>query len=165
MRLFFGSISKTNKTKVDDHVIAEATAGFSSIFELNIFVEIPAPEPAIGRSQFFVSRGGEVREESPHFKGRNREAVCIKLMVEDYMKITDQSIRDLVPKYIVCFLVRATQNYVKRDLFSDVLKDVCTEEAKRGLLKADQGQEERIKELLTLKEATMTALAALEFTH
>ena len=56
LRLFFGSISKPNKTKVDDHVIAEATAGFSSIFELNIFVEIPAPEPANGRSQFFVSR-------------------------------------------------------------------------------------------------------------
>ena len=27
MRLFFGNITKTNKTKVDDHVIAEATAG------------------------------------------------------------------------------------------------------------------------------------------
>ena len=86
-------------------------------------------------------------------------------MVEDYMKITDKSIRDLVPKHIVCFLVSATQNYVKRDLVSDVLKDVCTEEAKIALLKANQGQEERIKELLTLKEATMTALAALEFTH
>ena len=29
MRLFFVSISKTNKTEVDDHVIAEAPAGLS----------------------------------------------------------------------------------------------------------------------------------------
>ena len=27
VRVFFGSISKTNKTYVDDHVIAEAPAG------------------------------------------------------------------------------------------------------------------------------------------
>ena len=29
VRLFFGCISKTNKTLVDDHVIAEARAGFN----------------------------------------------------------------------------------------------------------------------------------------
>ena len=51
----------------------------------------------------------------------------IKNMIEDYMKITDKTIRDLVPKYIVLSLVRATQTYVKKDLVSDVLKDVCTE--------------------------------------
>ena len=28
VRTFFGSISKTNKTLVDDHVITEATAGY-----------------------------------------------------------------------------------------------------------------------------------------
>ena len=57
---------------------------FSFIFKLNILVEIPGPKPASGGSQFFVSPGEEVREQSPHFKGRlrvsqgrhSREAVC-----------------------------------------------------------------------------------------
>ena len=30
VRFFFGSISKTNKTLVDDHVIAEAPAGYNN---------------------------------------------------------------------------------------------------------------------------------------
>ena len=79
-------------------------------------------------------------------------------MIEDYMKITDKTIRDLVPKYIVLSLVRATQSYVKKDLVSDVLKDVCTEEAKRKLLQANQDYEESINELLELKEASKKAL-------
>ena len=33
-RIFFGSISKTNKTLVDDHVIAEATAGSMHILRV-----------------------------------------------------------------------------------------------------------------------------------
>lgn len=82
----------------------------------------------------------------------------IKNMIEDYMKITDKTIRDLVPKYIVLSLVRATQSYVKKDLVSDVLKDVCTEEAKRKLLQANQDYEESINELLELKEASKKAL-------
>ena len=137
--------------------MAEAIAGFSSIFELNIFVEIPAPEPANGRSQFFVSRGEEVREESPHFKGRlrvkqgrhNREAVCsitrrvtqktdtekvlndkdlqdqsriIKNMIEDYMRKVDKTIRDLVPNYIVHFLVsNATSTLSVHPKLTDLL--------------------------------------------
>ena len=79
-------------------------------------------------------------------------------MIEDYMKITDKTIRDLVPKYIVLSLVRATQTYVKKDLVSDVLKDVSTEEDKRKLLQANQDYEESINELLELRQATKKAL-------
>ena len=86
------------------------------------------------------------------------ESRIIKKMIEDYMKITDKTIRDIVPKYIVLSLVRATQSYVKKDLVSDVLRDVCTEEAKKKLLKANQDYEESINELLELKEASKKAL-------
>ena len=79
-------------------------------------------------------------------------------MIENYMKITDKTIRDLVPKYIVLSLVRATQTYIKKDLVSDVLKDVCTEEDKRKLLQANQDYQESITELLELRQATKKAL-------
>ena len=86
------------------------------------------------------------------------ESRIIKKMIEDYMKITDKTIRDIVPKYIVLSLVRATQSYVKKDLVSDVLRDVCTEEAKKKLLQANQDYEESINELLELRKATKKAL-------
>lgn len=82
----------------------------------------------------------------------------IKTTIEDYMKITDKTIRDLVPKYIVLSLIRATQTYVKKDLVSDVLKEVSTEEAKMKLLKVNQDDEESINELLELRKATQKAL-------
>ena len=82
----------------------------------------------------------------------------IKKMIEDYMKITDKTIRDIVPKYIVLSLVRATQTYVKKDLVSDVLRDVATEEDKKKLLQANQDYEESINELLELRQATRKAL-------
>ena len=74
------------------------------------------------------------------------------------MKITDKTIRDIVPKYIVLSLVRATQTYVKKDLVSDVLRDVATEEDKKKLLQANQDYEESINELLELRQATRKAL-------
>ena len=99
-----------------------------------------------------------VTEKILNDKDLQDQSRIIKNMIEDYMKITDKTIRDLVPKYIVLSLVRATQNYVKKDLVSDVLKDVCTEEAKKKLLQANQDYEESINELLELKQATKKAL-------
>lgn len=105
-----------------------------------------------------IQKEKSVTEKILSDKTLQDQSKILKIMIENYMKITDKTIRDIVPKYIVLSLVKATQTYVKKDLVSDVMKDVGTEEAKRKLLQANQEYEESINELLELRQATQKAL-------
>ena len=81
----------------------------------------------------------------------------LKGMIEDYMRITDKTIKDLVPKYIVLSLVRTTQDYVKKELVGDVLNGQ-PEEGRANLLQVNQEFESNINELLQLRTATRQAM-------
>ena len=81
----------------------------------------------------------------------------LKCMIEDYMRITDKTIKDLVPKYIVLSLVRTTQDYVKKELMGDVLNGQ-SEEGRANLLQVNQEFESNINELLQLRRATRQAM-------
>ena len=73
------------------------------------------------------------------------------------MRITDKTIKDLVPKYIVLTLVRATQDYVKKELVGDVMNGQ-SEEGRSQLLQVNQEFESNINELLQLRTATRQAM-------
>ena len=81
----------------------------------------------------------------------------LKCLIEDYMRITDKTIKDLVPKYIVLTLVRATQDYVKKELVGDILNGQ-SEEGRGKLLQVNQEFESNINELLQLRTATRQAM-------
>ena len=81
----------------------------------------------------------------------------LKSMIEDYMRITDKTIKDLVPKYIVLTLVKTTQDYVKKELVGDVLNGK-SEEGRGKLLQVNQEYEANINELLQLRTATRQAM-------
>merc|ERR1711915_593189 len=82
----------------------------------------------------------------------------LKKMIDNYMKITDTTIRDLVPKYIMFSLVSATQRYVREELVGDILKDKNTDEQKAQLLEASSDYAQKIKELLEIQGATQKAM-------
>ena len=96
-------------------------------------------------------------------------------MIENYFKIVDVEIRDIAPKYIMLTLgmqfsmfeylrlnfhisVRATQMYAKKDLVGDIFSDRQTEEAKAELLQVRPEFEERMKELVLVRDTTKQAL-------
>ena len=105
-----------------------------------------------------TQKENSVTEQILKDKELQDQSKIIKKMIEDYMKITDKTIRDVVPKYIILSLVKATQIYVKKDLVGDVLKDVHSEEERKNLIQANQDYEETIAELLKLRQATQNAL-------
>ena len=74
------------------------------------------------------------------------------------MRITDKTIKDIVPKYIVLLLVKATQDFIKKELVGVVLKDRQTEEARSEILQVNQDFQNNINELLQIREATKKAL-------
>ena len=100
----------------------------------------------------------------------------LKGVIESYMKITDVTIRDLVPKYIMFSLVRATQVllerdkltvvlhvivyqvYVKEELVGDVLKGRNSEESKVELVQPSTESAQQISELLEVRQATQRAM-------
>ena len=104
------------------------------------------------------SRSKSITEQILADSELQEQSKTMKQMIEDYMKITDKTIRDIVPKYIILSLVKATQTYVKRDLVGDVLKNVHSEEERKKLLQPNQDYEENISELLKLRKATQNAL-------
>ena len=82
----------------------------------------------------------------------------LRYLIEAYMKIADKTIKDLIPKYIVLSLVRATQEFIKRDLTGLILKDRHTEDQRAELLQEKEDYRATINELLQVKEATEKAL-------
>ena len=90
-------------------------------------------------------------------KELQEQTQILKCMIEDYMRITDKTIKDLVPKYIVLSLVRSTQDYVKKELMGDVLNGQ-SEEGRAKLLQVNQEFESNINELLQLRTATRQAM-------
>ena len=90
-------------------------------------------------------------------KELQEQTKMLKSMIENYMMITDKTIKDLVPKYIVLTLVRATQDYVKKELVGDVLNGQ-SEEGRDKLLEVNQEFENNINQLLQLRTATRQAM-------
>eukprot|EP00092_Neocalanus_flemingeri_P034950 GFUD01038029.1.p1 GENE.GFUD01038029.1~~GFUD01038029.1.p1 ORF type:complete len:778 (-),score=179.11 GFUD01038029.1:280-2613(-) len=91
-------------------------------------------------------------------RGLQDQSKILKKMIENYMKITDTTIRDLVPKYIMFSLVSSTQKYVREELVGDILKGRNTDEAKAELLEASKEHFHQIKELLDIQSATHKAM-------
>ena len=59
---------------------------------------------------------------------------------------------------LFCSLVKATQDYVKKELFSDILKGRNSDEAKNGLLEVSKDYEGQLSELLKVRDTTVKAL-------
>jgi len=97
-------------------------------------------------------------EEILSDRGLQDQSRMLKKMIDNYMKITDTTIRDLVPKYIMFSLVSATQRYVREELVGDILKDKNTDEQKAQLLEASSDYAQKIKELLEIQGATQKAM-------
>ena len=78
------------------------------------------------------------------------EANEVKKFVGNYMEIVDTTIRDMTPKYIMCSLVGALQDYVKDELTSDLLEGRSSPEAQQELLKWEESS--RVPELLKIRD-------------
>ena len=97
-------------------------------------------------------------EEILSDRGLQDESQMLKKMIENYMKITDTTIRDLVPKYIMFALVSATQKYVREELVGDILKGRNSDDEKAKLLEASSEYSLQIRELLDIQSATQKAM-------
>merc|ERR1719317_625698 len=89
---------------------------------------------------------------------KGKASQMLKKMIENYMKITDTTIRDLVPKYIMFALVSATQKYVREELVGDILKGRNSDDDKAKLLEASSEYSLQIRELLDIQSATQKAM-------
>ena len=58
----------------------------------------------------------------------------------------------------LCFVVRATQRFIKRDLQADIMSGCPKEEDKRELLQACPEFEEKVEELVSMKDTIKKAL-------
>ena len=97
-------------------------------------------------------------EEILSDRGLQDESQMLKKMIENYMKITDTAIRDLVPKYIMFALVSATLKYVREELVGDILKGRNSDDEKAKLLEASSEYSLQIRELLDIQSATQKAM-------
>ena len=97
-------------------------------------------------------------EEILSDRGLQDQSRMLKKMIENYMKITDTTIRDLVPKYIMFALVSATQKYVREELVGDILKGRNSDDDKAKLLEASSEYSLQIRELLDIQSATQKAM-------
>jgi len=97
-------------------------------------------------------------EEILNDRGLQDQSKMLKKMIENYMKITDTTIRDLVPKYVMFALVSATQKYVREELVGDILKGRNSDAEKAELLEASSEYSLQIKELLDIQSATQKAM-------
>jgi len=104
------------------------------------------------------ARPKNATEEILNDRGLQDQSKMLKRMIENYMKITDTTIRDLVPKYIMFSLVSSIQKYVREELVGDILQGRNTEEAKTELLEASSEYNQQIKELLDIQGATHKAM-------
>ena len=59
---------------------------------------------------------------------------------------------------IFCFVVRATQRFIKKDLQADIMSGCPKEEDKRQLLQACPEFKEKVDELLSMKDTIKKAL-------
>ena len=96
-------------------------------------------------------------EEILQDKELQKQTKKLKHMIENYMRITDKTIKDLIPKYIVLTLIKTTQDYVKKELVGEIFKGK-SEEGKSKLLQVNQEFESNINELLQLRAATRQAM-------
>jgi len=97
-------------------------------------------------------------EEILNDRGLQDQSRMLKKMIDNYMKITDTTIRDLVPKYIMFALVSATQKYVREELVGDILKGRNSDDEKAKLLEASSEYSLQIRELLDIQSATQKAM-------
>jgi len=97
-------------------------------------------------------------EEILSDRGLQDQSRMLKKMIDNYMKITDTTIRDLVPKYIMFALVSATQKYVREELVGDILKGRNSDDEKAKLLEASSEYSLQIRELLDIQSATQKAM-------
>merc|ERR1712043_68217 len=82
-------------------------------------------------------------------------------MVDNYMKIVDTSIKDMVLKYIVLDVVQRTESYVDGRLSVHLFADRNSTETKLELLQTDGLEQRRIDELLQNQSTIEQALKSL----
>ena len=89
------------------------------------------------------------------------QSSVLKKMVNDYLSITDTTIRDMTPKYIMHSLVLALKDYVREELIGDLLHDRHTPEDLEQLMKATDYLN-HINELLAAQETIKQAMIVLD---
>ena len=88
------------------------------------------------------------------------QSSSLKQLVGEYIQITDITIQDITPKYIMHSLVNAMQEYVRANLLADLLEDRSTLEAQGELVRREDNSEE-IKQVLAKQLAIKQAMERL----
>ena len=65
----------------------------------------------------------------------------LKRLVGEYIQITDITIQDITPKYVMHSLVNAMLEYVREDLLGDLMRERCTVEAQEELVRREENSE------------------------
>ena len=65
----------------------------------------------------------------------------LKRLVGEYIQITDITIQDITPKYVMHSLVNAMLEYVREDLLGDLMRERCTMEAQEELVRREENSE------------------------
>ena len=89
------------------------------------------------------------------------QSSVLKKMVNDYLNITDTTIRDMTPKYIMHSLVLALKDYVREELIGDLLQDRHSPEDLEQLMKATDYLN-HINELLAAQETIKQAMIVID---
>ena len=88
------------------------------------------------------------------------QSSSLKQLVGEYIQITDITIQDITPKYIMHSLVNAMQEYVRANLLADLLENRSTLEAQGELVRREDNSEE-IKQVLAKQLAIKQAMERL----
>ena len=69
------------------------------------------------------------------------QSSSLKQLVGEYIQITDITIQDITPKYVMHSLVNAMLEYVREDLLGDLMRERCTVEAQEELVRREENSE------------------------
>jgi len=86
-----------------------------------------------------------------------RQVETIRNLVESYMRIVTKTFRDLVPKFIMHFLINSTKEYLRRDLWTSLFHD-CDQST---LMEESPEEERRRTDLLKTYQACKEALTII----
>jgi len=79
-------------------------------------------------------------------------------MVKSYMKVVNTGIIDMTPKYIILNLIQGTISYMKLQFEASIFEARETNEEKLQLLEIEEGEQQRIDDLLKMEEAVKNAI-------
>jgi len=119
---------------------------------------ITSPTPAVPKTQSTME---STRSEVLGNHLIQEQTNSLKRMVNDYLNITDRTIRDMAPKYIMYSLVLACKHYVKEELMGDLMQARPSKEDKEKLVERGDGSKSRIAELLAAQDAIKQAMNVL----